>query len=1101
MKTILLAAALFACSVLVKADLRVDFTPHGGGAGKLDFLTPNGVKNPLAVKVGDTRWRLFGDFDDEKKDSQHVLPDAVLTMGGPCLWSDTIWSRPNPTLFCSTGAMVQHERTLLENWTKYPAASERRYVFDFLDRPEGGWDLYVNGAYLRTIVENALHKRFTDIQVDFPQAWTVKVDREKHIDTTGRFRLCDFSLNPRPGVFKSAQLKGLKPGSVTVDGVPFLLAAPEQAGDVGRTKMLQGTFQLEVNPYNMRTTHEAYPFEVHFRVNRADYVKAHVLFALDPNPEAPREMTVRLTHYYNSGGHGGTGSNAMADTKVVCDGPDGLPKGAKMVGEVSLNGQTVGLYRLAVPLDVGKIADLIPTVPCLDLDFLGAQKKSGSRSAFTVFGATLEASPFDVALEQGKDSPGNIFAADEPAAARKTAFRLTARAHAEGTVRWTARDDADKTVLTGEARYSLASGEVKTIEIPLGAVSALGVYQLDVDFGPFVHHARFCVVPSARRDMTAAECPFGTGAFASHLAWVPPETMVPLYRKAGVLKTSAWPWQKKLLDAERDGLLPNGQVAILNHIRAKFDPKTETFGVGEEKMVEDIRRQLEAVPFADTILVWHETAPNVSGTPPEALGQPIPAPDAEAEMAGKYVNACGRLLRRYFPQLKMQIGNSGNSLGAATVPFRGGANPDYYDYLGIEWPGQACAPERASGLAGMLVSQQCASLHAGRRVALNGCWEFTYRSTHATSVHTISEQQQARFYMRDILLSLVHGFHLINPGNIVDARNTYFSSFWGSSGFCMAPPACYPKLSYLSYAVLTKVMDGAVFTRLLDTGSASVYAAEFRRADGRFATAFWCCRGEGVMEIEKGAAVEALSMRGKAVDLRRVTFGEEPSYVISAKPLSSVRVVNRTFALGERLYDGGRNAVRVTTENAQIVIPRFKISSQGPFSATATGADVDDSEAGRCLEIAFDVTKTNYAFKGAAEVVSVSFKKPIPLPADARVVGVKLKGDSNGGILTYVLEDADGNEYRSYPLMDAPGFSCVDFDGWGYVYYPLDRNDLLLGCNYGNPDTILIGRGEKKPPFKLKGLSISHVRCPFGLQGYGGPLKDPTLRVAAVFAK
>ncbi len=575
--------------------------------------------------------------------------------------------------------------------------------------------------------------------------------------------------------------------------------------------------------------------------------------------------------------------------------------------------------------------------------------------------------------------------------------------------------------------------------------------------------------------------------------------MVALHRKAGVLKTADWPWREKLLDVKRDGLLPYGQVHVLNHIRAKFDPKTETFGIGEEKMLEDIRRQVEAVPFADTALIWHETEPRVSGVPAEVLGTEVPPPDDEAVLAGKYVNACGKLLRRHFPQLRMQIGNSGNSLGAATIPFRGGANPDYYDCLGIECPGQATPPER--GLIHMLVSQRCASRYAGRTIPLNGCYEFTCRSTHATSVHTISEEAQARFYMRDVLLSLVHGFRLIDPGVLIDARNTYFSSFWGSSGLCMAAPSCYPKLSYLSYAVLTKMLDGAVFTRLLDTGSSSVYAAEFKRADGRFATAFWCLRGEGVMEVGKGEAVEALSMRGKPLDVRRVAFGEEPSYVISGKPLANVRLVDRSFALGERLYDGGRRAVRVPPEHAQVGRPRVKPTPQGPFSAVVTGADVTDAGVGRCLEIAFDMTKTNVVYAGAVDVASVTFKEPIPLPVDARVVGLKLKGNSNGGRVSWTLADADGVEFRSYSLSDAPGFSCVDYDGWGYVYYPLDRNDLLFGSDFGSRDKMLLGRSERKLPLKLKGISIDHARRQHGLQGSGAAFEKPTLRIAAVFAR
>ena len=157
-----------------------------------------------------------------------------------------------------------------------------------------------------------------------------------------------------------------------------------------------------------------------------------------------------------------------------------------------------------------------------------------------------------------------------------------------------------------------------------------------------------------------------------------------------------------------------------------------------------IKAHLERFPKTSTIMIWHESAPGW-GIPEELLNLPVPEP------TDHHKRTPPRQRLRQVPAenspLKIQLGNTSASIGAATVPLRAGAKPEYYDYIGIETPSQVICPEKLQevGLQGLVISKDIASHLTGRPVAVNGFWEYVYRCER-----DMGEVQQPDWYMRDI---------------------------------------------------------------------------------------------------------------------------------------------------------------------------------------------------------------------------------------------------------------------------------------------------------------------------------------------------------------
>ena len=966
-----------------------------------------------------------------------------------------------------------------------------------------------------------------------------------------RFTVLDFAAYPRAKAFADAALVGVKAGATTIDGYPMSVAAPLDSADVAICHQAMGNWALEVEEYHGRSPLDGYPSAVHYRLPAAPYARAGVLFALDPDPKKDAILTLRLGRYR----HNGSGGNLSG--AFTYDFSKGVPDWCKKVGEVKLGGKTVSLYFGDFALNLGPVVDLA-SGDYLDFDITGKQWENfqqmdnsmkpdpRSNSAFNLFGCTLKKSAYAFTVVEA--TAGNVFTADEKVRGMKLA--LTALVDgAKGELRWTGKDVEGTKVFGGNAKIALAkAGDTKEVDVDFGAKLPEGFYTCDVEtlddkgVSLFVHAARLAILPPAGRQVNKFDSPYATWWFNSHGS--PGAEMIgcPIMQKAGIRKCS---WRKPTKEeAEKWDITSTGNTCAMGERDFEMDPdgKTGHFKSGrvqkpdpndptgkkkvwvevdgETRFVQHLQAQIDGQVWADHMLIWHESGPR-GGVPEELLGLALPEPSERDLKQAAYVNEIGRLVRKHFPKLRIQIGNNSAAMGAASKPLRYGAKAEYFDSLGMETPAQVIKPERRTevGVLGMLASQDVASRYAGRKIPLNGAWEFIYRADR-----DMGEELQAQWHARDVLICLAHDFKLISPGILFDCDNGYYNGLWGGAGLLQRAPYVYPKRAYVAYAVVTKVLDGVTFSRSLDTGSSTIYAMEYKRVDGKYVTALWCARGEATfaLDVSKGlfgggdatvtemyGNVSALAKDGKVV------AGGRPVYVTTDKPLKGLAVVGRTFAEDAALAARAKTAAAMDKAEDFTLDPDpelesthhnfFPVLKKSDFTLTG----VTDEEKGACVEVALDLTKNEKTSPYYTEYTTVRFKEPKLLDGCPELIGVWVKGNSNWGQIRFEIEDANGEVFKNLTtgkswgcdVQDWPGNLAVDFDGWNFVYTTLRATDLIPTHSPGPYNDQWVSEGGDKIiqfPVKVRAVSVGMNRYPTSIFGFADRPGNPAIRLRDV---
>ncbi len=937
-----------------------------------------------------------------------------------------------------------------------------------------------------------------------------------------KYYVIDLSSNPRAKTFADAK-SSVKEGMQTIDGVPFSVAKPMDSADVMLCKQGMGNWALEVEEYHGRQPVDGFPSAIHYRLPADAYGTAHVILAIDPDASKDLYLTARMGYYMNNG----SGGNLLGDTDIeIKDGR--IPENFKQIGTVELKGKKVPLYKVEIPLATGKILDIAARNEFLEFEFLGRGWENFQQmdntmkpspyhnSAFNIFAVTLEKAPAVMDFKQA--SPGNVFKEDEKA---YTTVQLVAKqANSNGILEWEARDVDGKVAFTGSKKFSLKKiGDKTEIVIPLKA--GVGYYDLDVKMSVngrlvFSHPARFAILGRDTRKATATGSPYATWWFNAHGSPGEAEIGGPIMNKAGIRKCS-WvfptaemcktynitntgnigcPLSWRDID-EATGKFKNRKV---NRVDAKGKRYSEEIS-GEQYFIEKVKESLKGSPwFYDHMLVWHESAPGY-GIPEELLNMPI-TDDIKKSIEndrrlGMFINEVGRIMKANFPKIRLQIGNSSASIGAATRPLRAGADIKYYESIGIETPSQVIPPERLieCGLQGMLIAQDIATTLGGlkdKKVPLNGSWEYVYRADR-----DMGEQLQAEWHARDVLISLANNFTLISPGILFDCKNGYYNGLWGGSGILQRSPYVYPKRAYVAYAALTKVLDCARFIRQIPTGSTTVYALEFRVYGGKTVTALWAARGAAdfaVVNPSGKALVTDLYGRESTVKGKEVTIkgGSAVTYLTTEKPLASVKIAGRSFPVEEAR--AAKSKVASALDNADLVTvapdPQFTSEHTGflPILKPAdyTVATVNDPEKGNCIAVTL-TADDKYKSKYITEYTTITLKEPVSVPGNPKAVGLWVKGNSNWGQIRFVIEDAQGEIFKNLTtgrswgcdIMDWPGNLGVDFDGWSFIGTALFPSTVFPTHSPGPvSDQWVSCGGDKKIdlPIKIRAITVGMNR-------------------------
>jgi len=275
-----------------------------------------------------------------------------------------------------------------------------------------------------------------------------------------------------------------------------------------------------------------------------------------------------------------------------------------------------------------------------------------------------------------------------------------------------------------------------------------------------------------------------------------------------------------------------------------------------------------------------------------AEGQPEVLPDDKKEQADKTADAWRRVaktVRKLRPEVKISLGNSAVNF---SVPFleRGFKPGVEFDYFGTEEGIFSTSPEQpatAIGNTNWWAKAICEHFGLGEVPLFHS--ESVYFST-GPGFSRMSERTQAGYYVRTYLLGYPYNSVFGLAGALVDSSSRYIYSNWGASGYCNQAPECSPKLSYVAFATLTQLLDGAKYEGRLETGTTSVYALKFARRPANPVCVQWNLRGERNVTLKlkplKGkdlSNLEVFDAINRPVAIAK--DGDQASLIISELPI------------------------------------------------------------------------------------------------------------------------------------------------------------------------------------------------------------------------
>ena len=1105
-------------------------------AATVSVAWSSGVATKYTYRAGTFKDKPRSAIRGKPGNTEHLFDETVIDCSNQSLRQ---FVRPYLWSYGSFFGYDQKAHDILREWDTLPRASQHVLDLDFVRRVDGNVEAWIDGSFRGLVPQPRRYKDkdgklppppvATDISIAFSEGvkYALKGGPDAGVDKS-RFTLLDLAANPRAKAFADAEL--VEGGAAGVralpDGVPVRIAKPLDSADIGICEASKwGSFSID--DYLGRTPEHGYPSAVHYRLPSAVYTKAHVVFALDPDKRKDAVMNVRLSHFINHGVGIPMIANTTVDLSEMCGGGTPPPP-VKKVGEIVKDGKKLPLYAATIDLDIGKIVDFVTRYDYMDLDIVGkclsnmqqrdlsCHPDPNSKSAFNLFAITLEKLP--VAVDFVQSAKSNAFTIDEEESVRKTAVMVKATADdVKGAVAWVARDAEGREAFRGEKAFALVSaGASNVVDVALGGVG-VGFYTLDwtvsvAGKGSFIHHARFAILPPSGRKVKTLDSPYATWRFGNGNLKDEFAADGPVLQKAGIRRAAFQKYTPE--NCEKYGISSVGSVVGLQ--LSDFDEKTGKFKprtimvpdpgdpTGRKKVKKDvdgegyyvnwIQERIDQSVNIDHVMIWHESAP-WNPIPEELLGRPL-TEESKKQIEGDrvlvdFIRESCRIIRKHFPNLRVEIGNSGASIGAVVRPLRVDKGvASCYDRVSTEICAQTIPPERLIevGLQGSIIARDAFEAIAGKRPRTNGCYEFAYRPER-----DIGERRQAEYYVRDLLVCLSHRFDLISPGVFYDVPSPYYSTVWGAAGILLREPYGYPKQAYAAYAALTYALDGVTFIRPLDTGSSTVYALEFKRCDGQYAYAFWSARGEVRFEIDAEGEGRLIGFFGDERKLASgrsaVDGGTSPVYFVSGKALKGVRIAGRAFAADERIAAGAKVAAKLDKAADCILEPDpFLKSTTANFLPIYEPGDfalreVKDEEKGDCLEIALNKKDGERVSNYITEYTTLRLKEPKALAGEPELIGVWVKGNSNWGQVHFEIEDAEGEVFKGMStgkswccdIYDWPGNTAVNFDGWSYVYTCLRETDLI-------PTRVTVsvaeqwvadGRRNKKIDFPVKVRAIS----------------------------
>ena len=446
-----------------------------------------------------------------------------------------------------------------------------------------------------------------------------------------------------------------------------------------------------------------------------------------------------------------------------------------------------------------------------------------------------------------------------------------------------------------------------------------------------------------------------------------------------------------------------------------------------------------------------------------------------------------KAMREKYPQVHIRLGNG--AMPTKEEFYRHKFPAELFDSAGNEAGTYSSLPEAQppdwlAGNSSLWMDRQLLDAYGYKDKAVTMCHEVCYP---ATNPGNLAPGTQADYFVRHALHALAWGLPEFRPGIITDVGGNYRNGFWGSSGFCRARPEYNVKPSFVAFATMTLVLDGAQFLRVLPTPSASLYALEFKRPNGEQVYALWMIHGQRTVKLASPLRKQGDSswklIDGQANEVALKTGGDTIEVKVSSSPV----------------YVVGKGTLTIP-EAGQ---PEYGDKPSGKMTLLSPLAKLDDwvVEEGRNPELEFysfmiprrrgDVAfEPIAAFEGRQEVLRVTaqpinhgkdtmpmyavlvHKKGIPIAGTPTEIGLWVNGNSAWGRMMFEFADAKGQRWISIgaqepkdinPWIDngipkdllakfpSPGINAwntddnwghsrINFDGWRYLAMPMPGN-------------------------------------------------------------
>jgi|APSaa5957512622_1039677.scaffolds.fasta_scaffold02992_4 hypothetical protein len=1070
-----LSAGVFADGAVVSLEpgddaLSIEFSLAGAKQAALDIHFEGDDVKPLRLPIRVGAQTFSVGFD---KWTKRDLPDGFLSVNGIAYFARPRLRRYRAAM--PSGELAKRLYTgklqsdFIEKWDTLPPASETFVRFE-VRQEEGGLSFFLNDQFIgrhdepRPMAKLAFSCEKGDVR---------RTQSSQHYRSPDFFPLSLKATAKPAGGLKDADLT-FAPGLHTIAGVPLLVSESCDNIDMSLVKQMMGSWFLECNEFLSRTALDGMAETAHFSVPRAHYTHAYALCAVEPDPDRDPVITARMTRYARSGR-----AEAISDTTIVLPEGDERVPGVTRVGTTTFerDGHSVQIPLLLVEfrLDPGAIIDLLTmekdphaamrcSGPYLDFEFLGKLGSFGayhdgscyidnaSTSSVHVFGATLKMAPVELKLIQAQ--PGNIFHNSQKP---ELVVNLKSTAQCDVGLGWRIHDADGMTLKRDSREFSFSAGE--TVDQPVSLrMDDRGWYGLDFVLrdqnGEILYSidSSFAILGEDTRK-AGYDSPYMGWWFQAHYGVRDSNVGGPLLHKAGIRKITTHGMGKYTEKDFADWQITLSMVPWLRELRALETPEQTV--AAEAAVREFFAKYPNCPPYA---MLLHES---IGDHLPDELRGIRQIEDEETvakyEKIVALVTRAATFYREKFPHIKLIVGNSGRSCGAISRLLRNGFDPQYIDFIGSEIPANTFAPERLhGGLGGIWLAEETAR-RFGADLPTTACYEFTARKSK-----NLGDRMQAEFMVRDALISYAFGFKTIYVGMLNDAGNAYFNTVWGGGGILRRNPLLNPKPSYVAIATLTRVLDQVTFVRRVSTGSGTVYALEFKRADGQHVYTLWTPRGQAALRLQfpERAAVTVVDLYGretggvvgrwrKRLDVQCSTA---PVYVVSPVALSAIGIRSRAYPEPPASF---RVSSRMDDLNEWNQFPSdLGVQSQSfrKLPITQRGevdfSQVEDEEMGDCLQVRLGRTGDLPAI--VSEYTTLRLKRAIPVPGRPHTIGLRVKGDSGWGKIIFEIRDAAGALWRTEGAYhDWPGELSVSHDGWCFMSFPIDGSSEAINRSAG----------------------------------------------------